>query len=63
MPHLQNILRLAEAVERLCRAQDELTAAGYDQWARQLGELIETLDIEISWLQTTSPGDQKSVTS
>jgi hypothetical protein len=57
MGHAFKILRLADVVDLLSRAQDELASTGYDGWGRELGELVEAIDLEIGWLQTTSPSD------
>jgi hypothetical protein len=56
----QKILNLADVVDYLCRAQDELTAAGYDEWSRELGELIEAIDLEVGWLQATVPANNNT---
>jgi len=42
---------LAGAAGHLCSAYEELVAAGYDGWSRELRALIEIIDAEIDWLR------------
>jgi hypothetical protein len=55
---IPKVLRLAEVVDHLCQAQDELRAAGYEEWDHELGALIAAVDLEIGWLQIPLTGDQ-----
>lgn len=59
MRYVHKVLRLADVIEHLCRAQDELTSAGYEEWGREVGELLEAIDLEIGWLQTAGAGNQE----
>jgi hypothetical protein len=43
---------LADAAAYLCSAYEELMAAGYEGWSRELRMLMEIIDAEIDWLRT-----------
>ena len=43
--------KLARAAGYLCSAQDELAGTGYAEWAAALCHLLETINIELAWLQ------------
>jgi hypothetical protein len=58
MRHAHKVLRLADVVDHLCKAQDALTATGYEGWGREVGELIEAIDIEIGWLEAMRAAGQ-----
>lgn len=42
---------LAGAAAHLCSAYEELVAAGYDGWSRELRLLMEIIDAEMEWLR------------
>ena len=54
MPGEKNIQRVASAAGYLCSAEDELSAAGYDIWSRELRQLIDIITAELGWLQDSA---------
>ena len=54
MPGEKTIQGLAGAAGYLCSAYDELSAAGYDDWSRELRQLIEIIGAEVACLQASA---------
>lgn len=54
----RKIRGLAGAAGHLCSAQDELAAAGYKDWSKELRDLIDTIAAEIAWLESDRPPEQ-----
>ena len=52
MPDLTTIQGLATAAAQLCAAHDELAAAGYESWSREIKALIDIIDAEVDWLRS-----------
>ena len=42
---------LAGAAAQLCAAHEDLAAAGYDSWSREIRALIDIIDAEIEWFR------------
>lgn len=51
MQEVKKTQGLAGAAAHLCSAYDELIAAGYEGWSRELRMLVEIIDAEIEWLR------------
>jgi hypothetical protein len=49
---VKRIQELSGAAGYLCSAADELSAAGYEAWGKELKDLIEIIGAEIGLLQT-----------
>ena len=49
---------LSEAASHLCCALDELAMSGYESLAFSLRALLETIDAEISWLESGLTSDR-----
>jgi hypothetical protein len=58
MADLQRLVGLTDATWHLCRARDELLAAGYGSWAGGLLELFDAIALEIDWLSTEDKGPE-----
>lgn len=54
MPGKRKIQGLAGAAGFLCSAEDELAAAGYVLWSRELRELIDIIAAELGWLEDSA---------
>jgi hypothetical protein len=52
MPDLTMMQGLATAAAQLCAAHDELAAAGYESWSREIRALIDIIDAEVDWLRS-----------
>lgn len=52
MHELKAIQGLASAAAQLCAAHEELAAAGYDRWSREVRALIDIMDAEVDWLRS-----------
>jgi len=50
----KTIQGLAGAAGYLCSAYDELLAAGYDEWSRELRQLIDIIGAEVACLQESA---------
>lgn len=48
---------LSEAASHLCCALDDLATSGYESLALALRVLLETIDAEISWLESGATPD------
>jgi hypothetical protein len=55
MQEVKTAQRLSGAAAHLCSAYEELVAAGYDGWSRELRMLMEIIDAEIEWLRDHEP--------
>jgi hypothetical protein len=51
MQKRKTVEELAGAAAQLCAAHDELRAAGYEGWSREIRALIDIIDAEIEWLR------------
>ena len=52
MLDVKRIQELSGAAGYLCSAAEELSAAGYEAWGKELKDLIEIIGAEIGLLQT-----------
>lgn len=51
MQDVKTVQDLAGAASYLCSAAEELAAAGYDAWAKEVKELLDIIAAEIAWVQ------------
>lgn len=51
MPYPRLAGSLARAAGYLCSAHDELVRAGYAEWVDELCGLLETINMELTWLE------------
>jgi hypothetical protein len=63
MADVAKLHRLAGAAGYLCCAQDELLGTGHAKWVNELRELIETITMEIAWLENECDGEMKATES
>lgn len=52
MPDMKGVQGLTSAAAQLCAAHEELAAAGYELWSREIRALIDIIDAELDWLRS-----------
>ena len=48
----EQVCRLLRAAAQLCHAEGELAKAGYPEWVLKLENILTSIDLEISYLET-----------